>query len=117
MTQHEHLEKLNMQAILSASANETEYVKDSIVSYEKVNFCNIFSFCGKFKTKLLFKMPTLVHELISVELWKEKIFSELANIDFKPKNTFIVYLIVCIIKKFILKLISFSISSCIMKQQ
>ena len=37
LTQHEHLEKLNMQAILSASANETEYVKDSIVSYEKVN--------------------------------------------------------------------------------
>ena len=25
-----------MQAILSASANETEYVKDSIVTYEKV---------------------------------------------------------------------------------
>ena len=32
-----------MQAILSASANETEYVKDSIVSYEKVFNLIIFN--------------------------------------------------------------------------
>lgn len=34
--QREMLEKLNMQAVLSASSNETEYVKDSLVTYEKV---------------------------------------------------------------------------------
>ena len=37
-SQREMLEKLNMQAILSATQNETEYVKDSFVTYEKVAF-------------------------------------------------------------------------------
>jgi hypothetical protein len=35
-SQHEMIEKLNMQAVLSASTNETEYVKDSLITYEKV---------------------------------------------------------------------------------
>jgi hypothetical protein len=35
-TQREMIEKLNMQAIISASANETEYVKDSLVTFDKV---------------------------------------------------------------------------------
>ena len=32
----EMLEKLNMQAILSATQNENEYVKESFVTFEKV---------------------------------------------------------------------------------
>ena len=40
-------------------------------------------------------MPVIIHELIAVELWKEKIFSQLFKIpDFEPKNTFVIYLIV-----------------------
>lgn len=74
LTQHEHIEKLNMQAVISANANETEYVKDALISFDK--------------------MSILVHELVSVELWKNKIFNELFHIGFKPKNTFVVYLIV-----------------------
>ena len=35
-SQHEMIEKLNMQAILSASSHETEYVKDSLITFEKV---------------------------------------------------------------------------------
>lgn len=35
-SQREMLEKLNMQAILSATQNENEYVKESFVTYEKV---------------------------------------------------------------------------------
>lgn len=34
------IEKLNMQALLSASSNETEYVKDSLLTYEKVKKIN-----------------------------------------------------------------------------
>ena len=68
------IEKLNMQAILSASSNETEYVKDALVTFEK--------------------MPVIIHELIAVELWTEKIFKELIKMNFEPKNTFIIYLIV-----------------------
>lgn len=31
------IEKLNMQAIISANSNENEYVKDSLLTYDKVN--------------------------------------------------------------------------------
>lgn len=34
------IEKLNMQAILSASSNENEYVKDALVTYDKVATVN-----------------------------------------------------------------------------
>lgn len=34
--QHEHIEKLNMQAILSASATLDEYIKEMLVSHGKV---------------------------------------------------------------------------------
>ena len=39
-------EKLNMQAVLSASANETEYVRDSLVTFEKVRINLCFHFFG-----------------------------------------------------------------------
>ena len=35
--QHEYLEKLNMQAVLSASANEDEFIKEFLISYGKVS--------------------------------------------------------------------------------
>ncbi len=39
-------------------------------------------------------MPVLIHELITVELWRDKVFPQLFKIDFEPKNTFVMYLIV-----------------------
>lgn len=36
--QHEYIEKLNMQAILNASANQEEFIKDLFVSLGKVLF-------------------------------------------------------------------------------
>jgi len=39
-------------------------------------------------------MPVLIHELISAELWREKIFTQLIKMDFQPNNSFIIYLIV-----------------------
>jgi hypothetical protein len=89
------LEKLNMQAVISASANETEYVKDSLIEFEKVIICEFVLFWVCF-INFYFekKTPVLVHELIAMELWTEKIFSQLSNIGFKPKNSFIIYLIV-----------------------
>ena len=35
--QHEHLEKLNMQAVVNAAAKEDEFVKDFFISYDKVS--------------------------------------------------------------------------------
>jgi len=38
--QHEYIEKLNMQALLSASAQEEEFVKETLITLDKVIFLN-----------------------------------------------------------------------------
>lgn len=73
--QHEYIEKLNMQAILNASATQDEYVKELLVTYEKI--------------------PILIHELISVEVWKQKVFPVLCKLeDFHPQSTFPIYMVI-----------------------
>ncbi|KAM6927827.1 zinc finger MYND domain-containing protein 10 [Xenentodon cancila] len=73
--QHEHMEKLNMQAVLNASAMHDEFVKELLVS--------------------LGKIPLLIHELILVEVWKQKVFPILCQLqDFNPKNTFHLYMVI-----------------------
>lgn len=37
--QHEALEKLNMQAVMNAAQQTDEFVKEYLVSYEKVQCC------------------------------------------------------------------------------
>ncbi|XP_077182065.1 zinc finger MYND domain-containing protein 10 isoform X3 [Paroedura picta] len=72
--QHEYIEKLNMQALLSASAGHEQLLTELLVNYAKI--------------------PTLVEELITVEIWKQKIFPILCRLkDFKPKSTFPIYLV------------------------
>lgn len=73
--QHESLEKLNMQAILDATASQSEPVQELLVTHGKI--------------------PTLVEELITVEMWKQKVFPVLCKLeDFKPQNTFPIYMVV-----------------------
>ncbi|XP_016360216.1 zinc finger MYND domain-containing protein 10 [Sinocyclocheilus anshuiensis] len=73
--QHEYIEKLNMQAILNASANQEEFIKDLFVS--------------------LGKIPTLVHAMILTEVWKHKVFPIICKLqDFKPKSTFLLYMVI-----------------------
>ncbi|XP_071386767.1 zinc finger MYND domain-containing protein 10 isoform X1 [Centroberyx affinis] len=73
--QHEYIEKLNMQAILNASATHDEFIKELLVSHGKI--------------------PTLVHEMILVELWKQKVFPILCQLqDFSPKSTFHLYMVI-----------------------
>ncbi|XP_041348087.1 zinc finger MYND domain-containing protein 10-like [Gigantopelta aegis] len=71
--QHEHIEKLNMQAAISASAHEDEFVKESLIS--------------------LGKIPVLIHDLLVTEVWKEKVFPELLEMEFNPKTTFPLYMV------------------------
>ncbi|XP_048348072.1 zinc finger MYND domain-containing protein 10 isoform X3 [Sphaerodactylus townsendi] len=72
--QHEYIEKLNMQALLSASAGHEQLLIELLVNYNKI--------------------PTLVEELITVEIWKQKIFPILCRLkDFMPKSTFPIYLV------------------------
>ncbi|XP_056130842.1 zinc finger MYND domain-containing protein 10 [Lampris incognitus] len=71
--QHEYIEKLNMQAILDASATHDEFIKELLVSHGKIS--------------------TLVREMIVVELWKQKVFPVLCQLqDFNPKSTFPLYM-------------------------
>ncbi|XP_064154274.1 zinc finger MYND domain-containing protein 10 [Anguilla rostrata] len=73
--QHEYIEKLNMQAILNATGSQDEFVKELLVS--------------------LGKIPTLVHEMILVEVWKVKIFPILCQLqDFNPQSTFPLYMVI-----------------------
>ncbi|XP_072928580.1 zinc finger MYND domain-containing protein 10 isoform X2 [Hemitrygon akajei] len=73
--QHEYIEKLNMQAIINATAEQDELVKENIYSLGKV--------------------PTLIHELIAVEVWKQKVFPVLCQLqDFNPKSTFPIYIVI-----------------------
>ncbi|XP_068614645.1 zinc finger MYND domain-containing protein 10-like [Brachionichthys hirsutus] len=73
LKQHESIEKLNMQAILSASADD-EFVKDLLVSHTKIH--------------------VLVHEMILIEVWKDNVFPILCRLqDFNPTHTFQLYMV------------------------
>ncbi|XP_052260834.1 zinc finger MYND domain-containing protein 10-like isoform X2 [Dreissena polymorpha] len=63
-----------MQAIVNASNQEDEFVKDFLISCDKLS--------------------VLIYDLLATEVWKEKIFSEILNIDgFEPKTTFPLYMV------------------------
>lgn len=59
MRQHENLEKLNVQAHQSAMSNSDEYVLESMLTFDK--------------------LQVLVHDLIVIEAWKEKLYPELLD--------------------------------------
>ncbi|XP_076363569.1 zinc finger MYND domain-containing protein 10-like isoform X2 [Tachypleus tridentatus] len=71
--QHEYLGKLTMQAVLSASGQEDEFIKE------------LFLVMGK--------VPLLIHELIAIETWKEKIFPQLVKQRFKPSTSVPLYMV------------------------
>ncbi|KAK3779046.1 hypothetical protein RRG08_017698, partial [Elysia crispata] len=71
--QHEHLEKLNMQAVVNAAAKEDEFVKDFFISHDKITL--------------------LIKDLLMTEIWKQHIFPELIDMEFKPKTTFPLYMV------------------------
>ncbi|NXL14531.1 ZMY10 protein, partial [Setophaga kirtlandii] len=74
LRQHEYVEKLNMHGILSASAGQEQLLTELLVSHAKI--------------------PVLVGELISVEIWKHKVFPVLCRLqDFKPRSTFPIYVV------------------------
>ncbi|NXP54183.1 ZMY10 protein, partial [Heliornis fulica] len=74
LRQHECMEKLNMHAILSASAGQEQLLTELLVTHAKI--------------------PVLIGELISVEIWKHKVFPVLCRLeDFKPRSTFPIYMV------------------------
>ncbi|NXE88064.1 ZMY10 protein, partial [Menura novaehollandiae] len=74
LQQHEYVEKLNMHGILSASAGQEQLLTELLVTHAKI--------------------PILIGELISVEIWKHKVFPVLCRLeDFKPRSTFPIYVV------------------------
>ncbi|XP_061213322.1 zinc finger MYND domain-containing protein 10 [Neopsephotus bourkii] len=74
LRQQEAVEKLNMDAILSASVGQEQLLTELLVTYAKI--------------------PVLIGELISVEIWKHKVFPVLCRLeDFKPRSTFPIYIV------------------------
>lgn len=72
-SQQERIEKLNMQSVQTASAQEDEFVKEFLINEAKI--------------------PALIHELITIEVWKEKIFPEFVKMQFQPRTTFPLYMV------------------------
>ncbi|XP_065059186.1 zinc finger MYND domain-containing protein 10-like isoform X2 [Rhopilema esculentum] len=70
--QHEYLEKLNMQAILSASANTDEFIPEGFASYNKVF--------------------VVIHDLLSTELWQNKVFPLLLEMDIQQNSSLPIYM-------------------------
>nr|CAB3267960.1 zinc finger MYND domain-containing protein 10-like [Phallusia mammillata] len=71
--QHEYIEKLNMQALLSASAQEEEFVKETLITLGKVT--------------------CLIEDLLSVEIWKQNVFNVIVQTNFKPKTSIPLYMV------------------------
>ena len=42
----------------------------------------------------ILQIPTLIHELLAVELWKEKVFPKLLESGYNPHTTLPVYFVV-----------------------
>ena len=72
LTQHQNLERLNMQAHQSASSNSDEYVLEAIMTFGKIDL--------------------LIHDLITIEAWKENIYPLILN-EVAGKNTMRMYFI------------------------
>ncbi|XP_017587843.1 PREDICTED: zinc finger MYND domain-containing protein 10 isoform X3 [Corvus brachyrhynchos] len=63
-----------MHGILSASAGQEQLLTELLVTHAKI--------------------PVLIGELISVEIWKHKVFPVLCRLeDFKPRSTFPIYVV------------------------
>ncbi|VDK37813.1 unnamed protein product [Taenia asiatica] len=71
--QHSYLDKLNMQAVASARSGSGEFVKEFIISHQKVGF--------------------LVRDLVATELWLQKVFRRLLKCLPKNLPTFPLYVV------------------------
>ncbi|XP_023209460.1 zinc finger MYND domain-containing protein 10-like [Centruroides sculpturatus] len=71
LQQHEHLVKLSMQAVKSVISREDEFIKEFFISYDKIT--------------------VLIHELICIEVWKEKVFYQLIEDRFEPTSNIFLY--------------------------
>lgn len=72
MMQHERIEKLNLQAHISANSKHDEYVLEAISTFGK--------------------METLIHDLLLIEIWKDSVYPLLVQ-DLAGRNSMRLYFI------------------------
>ncbi|XP_045460692.1 zinc finger MYND domain-containing protein 10 [Harmonia axyridis] len=68
---HSRLQKLNQEALIEASELKEEYVKETLISFGKVNL--------------------LIHEAILINIWKHKVLPQLLKMMPYPESTMIAY--------------------------
>ena len=73
LQQHQFLEKLNVQAHVNVQNETDEFVMEHLISYEKI--------------------PVLVHELLGIECWRQKVYPHLVDLDFCEKSTMTAYMV------------------------
>lgn len=66
MLQHEHLEKLNLQAHQSAQNQSDEFVLEAFLTFDK--------------------LPVLIHELLAIEAWRDNVYP-LVKADLAKQNS------------------------------
>jgi len=71
--QREQVEKLNIQAVVDATNNVEESIKELLISHEKI--------------------PVLIHELVTLDLWKRNVFPKLLKMDLNTELTFPSYVV------------------------
>lgn len=70
---HEHIEKLNMQAIMNASMNTDEFVKELLISHEKIS--------------------VIIHDVLVSEIWRNKVLPLILQSEFNPGTTLPIYMV------------------------
>lgn len=73
LQQHDDIERLNIQAHLNAVAMRDDFIAEALITHQK--------------------MPVLIHELIAIELWREKVYPALVALDFAAKSTITPYMV------------------------
>jgi len=69
---HEYIEKMNLQALLSASSQNTEYIGELLASQGKLS--------------------VLIEDLLLTEVWRKEVFSVIMKTNFCPKSTIPLYM-------------------------
>ncbi|EEB12756.1 zinc finger protein MYND domain-containing protein, putative [Pediculus humanus corporis] len=69
---HHFLQKLHQQSCVEAREMREEVVKDLLISH-----------C---------KLPILIHEVVCIQVWREKILSQILKLNYEPQVTLIIYI-------------------------
>ena len=84
-----------MQAVCNISQQTDEFIKDYLISYEKVSTLDSsIVLVGVTTPYPPSQLPTLVHELLAAEIWREKVFPLMLEKTAKPRTSFPAYLVV-----------------------